>query len=244
MAEYLIQDSSLTAIADAIRGKTSDPATMKPTEFSEKISGIETGREAEAVNVVSDLADGDQVVSPSADDKVLSQVTIQKPETLVPGNIAEGVSIAGVVGALAAGGVNVKCAFGTFTGTGNMLTVEHNLGVVPDVLFVYKIVKTASTTLLAIDSAFGVSSALATMFSLPWTQAATYSKKNGNYYETYLNNCTSVTGSIDSTGASYGPGMFSNVNETSFKIGISLNINQWKCESGVEYKWLAIGGLT
>lgn len=30
-------------IADAIRGKTGDTATMKPAEFPEKISGIETG---------------------------------------------------------------------------------------------------------------------------------------------------------------------------------------------------------
>lgn len=96
--------SLFSDIADAIRGKTGDTATMKPAEFPEKIATIETGCEAEAVNVVLDLADGDQVVSPSTDDKVLSQVTIQKPQTLVPGNIAEGVDIAGVVGTMSSGG--------------------------------------------------------------------------------------------------------------------------------------------
>lgn len=170
-------------IAQAIKDKTGDTATMKPAEFPEKITGIQTG-----------------------------------------------------------GGANVKCAFGTFTGTGSMLTVEHNLGVIPDVLFAYKKTKTASTTLLAIDSAFGVSSALATALNLPWVQFSTQSKKSGNYYEMGPMDCTVTAGGIDGT-STYGPGLFSNANQTSFKIGLSLSINQSECESGVEYKWLAIGGL-
>lgn len=48
------------------------------------------------------MADGDMVIEPSEAGKVLSKVTIQKPETLVPENIAEGVDIAGIIGTLAA----------------------------------------------------------------------------------------------------------------------------------------------
>lgn len=43
MAEYLIQDTTLISIADAIREKTGDEGTMKPAEFPEKIRTIETG---------------------------------------------------------------------------------------------------------------------------------------------------------------------------------------------------------
>ncbi len=67
-------------------------------------NSVEKGPETEETTVVLDLSGGDQVVTPSSPDKALSQVTIQKPDTLVPGNIAEGVDIAGVVGTLASGG--------------------------------------------------------------------------------------------------------------------------------------------
>ena len=50
----------------------------------------------ETAEVELDLAAGDQTVVPSATDKVLTEVVIRKPETLVPENIAEGVTIAGI----------------------------------------------------------------------------------------------------------------------------------------------------
>ena len=43
MAEYLIQDTTLTAIADAIRSKTGSTDTLKPNEFPAAIEGITTG---------------------------------------------------------------------------------------------------------------------------------------------------------------------------------------------------------
>lgn len=62
---------------------------------------------------------------------------IQKPETLIPENIAEGVNIAGIVGTLVVGGGNVKVAVGTVKpdfDTGQKVTVNHGLGVIPDVI--------------------------------------------------------------------------------------------------------------
>lgn len=49
--------------------------------------------------------DGDFVVEPSSEEKVISQVTISKPSELIPDNIAKGVTIAGVEGTH--GGVNI-----------------------------------------------------------------------------------------------------------------------------------------
>ena len=46
------------------------------------------------------LADGDQVIEADPD-TVLTKVTVRKPETLVPENIAKGVVIGGVVGTAA-----------------------------------------------------------------------------------------------------------------------------------------------
>lgn len=43
MAEYLIQDTTLDAIADAINAKTGGSAAMTPAEMAEAIAGIETG---------------------------------------------------------------------------------------------------------------------------------------------------------------------------------------------------------
>lgn len=43
MADYLIQDSTLTDIADAIRAKTGNSATMTPSEMPTEIGSIQTG---------------------------------------------------------------------------------------------------------------------------------------------------------------------------------------------------------
>lgn len=54
--------------------------------------------DTEEVTVGLALADGNQTISPSVDGKVLSKVTITKPETLTPDNIVKDVDIGGVVG--------------------------------------------------------------------------------------------------------------------------------------------------
>lgn len=43
MAEYLIQNTTLTSIANAIREKTGSTKTMKPTEFPDQIRAIASG---------------------------------------------------------------------------------------------------------------------------------------------------------------------------------------------------------
>lgn len=43
MADYIIQDTTLTAIADAIREKIGETAALTPAEMATMIAGIETG---------------------------------------------------------------------------------------------------------------------------------------------------------------------------------------------------------
>lgn len=63
------------------------------------------GGETEAPVLPLNMTSGDQIVTPS-EGKLLSQVTIEKPDTLIPENIAEGIDIAGITGTLAAGGTS------------------------------------------------------------------------------------------------------------------------------------------
>lgn len=51
-----------------------------------------------------DFSDGNQVVE-RVDGEIINHLTIEKPETLVPENIVEGVTVSGIVGAAASGGL-------------------------------------------------------------------------------------------------------------------------------------------
>ena len=74
--------------------------TAENVRYGVDIAGV-TGEfigDTEEATVDLDMADGDQVVVPSAYGKVLSKVTVTKPETLIPDNIKKDVEIAGIVG--------------------------------------------------------------------------------------------------------------------------------------------------
>lgn len=77
--------------------------------------------DTEEATVELDLAEGDQVVEPSAHGKVLSRVTVKKPETLIPENIAEGVQIGGVEGTHKGGGLIPSKAINFYDAEGNLV---------------------------------------------------------------------------------------------------------------------------
>ena len=62
-----------------------------------------SGGETEEVTVDLSMADGDQVITPSAG-KSISKATVTKPSTLIPANIKKDVVIGGVTGTLDSGG--------------------------------------------------------------------------------------------------------------------------------------------
>lgn len=97
---------------------------------------VYTAGEASRKSVSANFASGDMVIEPD-DGTVLSQVTVKKPSTLIPGNIKEDVNIAGILGTLAAaGGGSAKVEFSQFADdlSGTMFTTGHSLGVVPDLV--------------------------------------------------------------------------------------------------------------
>lgn len=102
MAEYLIQDTTLTEIADAIRAKTGSSDSVAVSGMASQIEGITVSNGSdvtvvENVSIELDFSGGDQVVS-AGDGYAVRTATILMPETLTPENIAEGIEIAGIVG--------------------------------------------------------------------------------------------------------------------------------------------------
>lgn len=97
-----------------------------------------TPEQAKTVDLA--MAQGNQVVTPD-EGYLLSQVTVNKPETLIPENIAEGIDIGGVIGSLVASsgssGGKLFCIFSSATNDGvTKRTISHTLGVVPDFVFI------------------------------------------------------------------------------------------------------------
>lgn len=187
--------------------------------------------EAEKKTVELDFSGGDMVVVPS-DGKLLTEVWITKPANLVAEHIAEGVDIAGIVGTLAAGGGGAKVEIVSLPyteGGTKEYTLQHNLGVVPDIIFY-------SMGLIGFNGsltfALGLSSALVTKYP-------TFKNKGFIAYRTNSSTMyyTKNLGEMDVLTSGKG---FHNVTDKTFSIGDStsgLN-NQYS------HDFLLIGGLT
>lgn len=235
MAEYLIQDTTLTAIADAIREKTRESGQVAVADMAEKISGIAADEKVETT-VALDFSAGDMEVVPE-DGTVFSSVNIPAPATLVPENIADGVDIAGIIGTLAAGGGNVVMNAGTFTGTNTAgtITVSHGLGVIPDLFVAFYIGSSSGMTgTKGYTSAcfVGISSALQAKLSITRSQlAAKISSTNGQLYVERHNS------PLDNISASR---VFPK-NATNQYVYVGT---QYCYAAANTYMWFAIGGLT
>lgn len=180
--------------------------------------------------VQPDFSAGDMEVLPG-DGELFSKVTVQQPETLIAENIASGVNIAGIVGEFA-GGAELKFASGEFTGNGSYVNVSHGLGVTPDIIFVRKVKKTASTSKQYIDACLAMSSNLRDKLALTWLSWYLIS-------QVYNANTTySKMGIGSSSGLNIGVTL---VNDTTFRVGDTYNV--YLTESGVNHYWFAIGGL-
>lgn len=104
MTEYLVSDTDMKKVADAIRAKSGTTTEMVfPDGFSAAVGAISTAPDTQEKTVPLSMADGDQVVTPD-EGKVLAKVTVRKPSTLVPENVKKDVNIGGVVGTLESGG--------------------------------------------------------------------------------------------------------------------------------------------
>lgn len=212
------------------------PETLVPENIrnGENVGGVQGTfiGDTEEATVELSMADGDQVIEPSADGKVLSKVTITKPETLVPENIAEGIDIAGIIGTLASSGAggNIKIATGKLTSSSaGSVTITHNLGVVPDFVFFHVPYGNISTQ-YAVRCGFGVSSA----FNIAYPDSTIY-----NTYVLWTGSATSYGYYSSNPTIDGSSGFIREANETTFRL---YGHSQQVLYSGSF--WIAIGGLT
>ena len=122
---------------------------FKPDGTSKVFVDSDSVPEAVGVSVALDFSGGDMEVTPEKG-TVFSKVAIPVPDGLVPENIAEGVTIAGIAGALvASSGSDIKVVAKEVLGNAfsTTKTIAHNLGVVPDFIAVW----VANTTAYAIS---------------------------------------------------------------------------------------------
>lgn len=188
---------------------------------SVNVEGIELQEKTVALSLLS----GDQIVEADVD-KAMSKVTVQKPSTLIPENIAEGVDIAGIIGTLVAGGAtNFK--YGSFTGNGGAVEITHGLGVTPDVVMV--VIKSGNALgTKSINFIVGLSSALVTLLGVDKGQ------RGIGYYSAW--SALSSANPIENSD----PSILYGANEETFIVG---NPNGYVMKDGTTYIWFAASGL-
>lgn len=175
---------------------------------------------AEVRTVGLDATKGSQIIKPTEDGKSMSETIITMPDTLIPENIAEGVDIGGVRGTLAGGG-GAKFAHNYFFPTTTTMTIKHNLGVVPD--FVYILCAEASTTGTIVSAhSYGPGRPQGGM--IPNTAARLYG--TSKMYNSAMH--------LTDTG-----GTIHDADETTFQVGNSTCTLQ----TSKAYYWVAIGGI-
>lgn len=206
---------------------------VKAVKFNTTDGGTKTFIEGETgtTTVAPDFSEGDMVVTPE-DGILLTEVTIQKPENLLPENILKDVDIAGVVGTLELPeGGSVPFATGTFKGTGSSTTVTHGLGVVPDLVIILPEGSSAGGAAGKLLALYHWTDALKTKLSATYSYAALLAKASTT---------NSVERMISSPEAAYGRTVY-NLNAETFKVGseyVPLS------SSSYTYRYFVIGGLT
>lgn len=133
MGKVLIEESTLTAIGDSIRGKTGKTAKIPPLNMPSEISSIQTNTAPNLQAKTITPKASSQTVKPDSGYDGLSQVTVSGDADLKAANIAKGVNIFGVTGTLESGG---KVASGSFTGKNNE-DINISLGFKPKKIVIY-----------------------------------------------------------------------------------------------------------
>ena len=128
--EFVLQQKEVTITENGLTEIRPDDGVRAMTAVYARVN-VPTSGEAEEVTVDLLMADGDQVITPSAG-KSISKATITKPDTLIPANIKKDIVIGGVMGSLDTEEVlnDYKIAvmtFGDAFGNGTVIVSLNNL---------------------------------------------------------------------------------------------------------------------
>lgn len=200
-----------------------------------------------------DFSGGDMTVIPG-EGELFSKVLIPVPAGLAPENIPDGVTIAGIVGTLIASAPKeIKYASGSIPSRSADYTVEHGLGVTPDIVIVYTAGNQAASTKNVVRIFIGLSSAMAaaignTMYCYYGSTAYGTTVSSKYYYGYGADLVTpglmgAASALIDTTSN----GWYSVVREaddSKFVLTYSTLTLALTTLSSLQYNWIAIGGLT
>lgn len=193
-----------------------------------------------------DFSNGDMAIE-TMTGELFKKVIIPTPATLIPGHIAEGVNVAGIIGTMA-GGAHAVFASGTFSGlTGDVITINHDLGVTPDMILIYATGYTNVTANHVLYNYVGFSKALATAMGNIFVNFYT-TLKYATVYNTYKAYIPRINTSKNNPYAciDHPSGTQSAVygaNEESFEIHNKASYPGY-LDTTFTYNWVAIGGLT
>lgn len=132
-----IEDGELVTELTITKPEGLVPENIKKGETVAGVTGELLG-DTEEVTVDLAMADGDQVIVPSVAGKSFSKVTITKPDSLVPENIAKDIEIGGIVGTHEGGGSIEADAYVEYTldASGNITAAKlHGFKAVPGYMF-------------------------------------------------------------------------------------------------------------
>lgn len=227
MADIVLKDRNGNNIeypgVNHIKVKTTDGETRDFVD-SETVPEV-----VENLPITLDFSGGNQeIVAP--DGIVVKSAVIQQPANLIPANIAEGVNIAGIIGSLA--GAKVKV--GTFTtpsSTTGATTIEHNMGIVPDLVYVW----CTGLALNKTSRALGASRSFLDQFVSPASTLVPDFYHATNAAGSALANA--VYTPMDELATSRG---VHSVNSIQFSVGDG----NYPLVADKAFAWLAIGGLT